>query len=210
MGRQPSPREHQRRPPRVPGENQGGRDASDHLHHAGSDEVHGDRHGRSGHPAVELASHGEIGRERGILQVRDARRPDTGFCKPVIEPRRGTVSQIGAERLMNGAQHLQQYENGAGQGERAGQRTSLLHSANQHTHGNREQSRQHSAQQESRPPARCENRVRLRQDAEELPFVALGYNCEHQSILPQIRFWCPYRARAHDYGVAPLANGFAS
>ena len=41
--RQPRAREHDRRPPRVPGEDHGGRDAADHLDHAVGDEVHGDR-----------------------------------------------------------------------------------------------------------------------------------------------------------------------
>ena len=60
MRRQPRTREHYRRPPRISGEDHGGRDTANHLDHAARDEIHGDREGRAGHPEVEIARDGEI------------------------------------------------------------------------------------------------------------------------------------------------------
>ena len=63
-----APREQQRRPPRVGGEHDRGRQAADHLDQAAGDEVHRDRQRRAGHPEVEVARDGEI-----AGQLRDLR-----------------------------------------------------------------------------------------------------------------------------------------
>ena len=74
MRGEPSADEYDRRPPRERKENDGGRDAAYHLRHAAGDEVHGDRQRRPGHPEIEVTGRDEVARERGVLEVRDARR----------------------------------------------------------------------------------------------------------------------------------------
>ena len=150
--RQPRARQHERRPPRVSGENHGGRHAADHLHHAGRDEIHRDRERRAGHPEIEVARHGEIGGQRRILQMPHARRAHAGLGQPVVEPRGGTVAQVRADRLMNRAEHLKQHEDRAGKRQRTGQRIAALHRADQHAHRDREHRRQDPSQQQGRPP----------------------------------------------------------
>ena len=120
--RQPRAREHDRRPPRVSGEDHGGRDAADHLDHAARDEIHGDRQRRAGHPEVEVARDGEVAGERRILEVPHARRAHAGLGEPVVEPGGRAVAEVGADRLMNRAEHLKQHEDRAGKRERTGQR----------------------------------------------------------------------------------------
>ncbi len=190
--RQPRAREHDRRPPRVSGEDHGGRDAADHLDHAARDEIHGDRQRRAGHPEVEVARHGEVAGERRILEVPHARRAHAGLGEPVVEPCGGAVAEVGADRLMNRAEHLKQHEDRAGKRERTGERIAALHGADEHAHRDRERRRQDPSQQQGRPPGGGEARVRLRQDAEELPFLALGQSLEHDRILPQ-------KPRAHSF-----------
>ena len=119
--RQPRAREHDRRPPRISGEDHGGRDAADHLDHAGGDEIHGDRQRRAGHPEVEVARDGEVAGERRILEVPHARRAHAGLGEPVVEPGGGAVAEVGADRLMNRAEHLEQHEDRAGKRERTGE-----------------------------------------------------------------------------------------
>ena len=156
--RQPRAREHDRRPPRVPGEDHGGRDAADHLDHAGRDEIHGDRQRRAGHPEIEVARDGEVAGERRILEVPHARRAHAGFGEPVVEPGGGAVAEVGADRLMNRAEHLKQHEDRAGERERAGERIAALDGADEHAHRDRERRRQDASQQEADPPGGGESR----------------------------------------------------
>ena len=183
--RQPRAREHDRRPPRISGEDHGGRDTADHLDHAARDEIHGDRQRRAGHAEVEVARDGEVAGERRILEVPHARRAHAGLGEPVVEPCGSAVAEVGADRLMNRAEHLKQHEDRAGKRERTGERIAALHGADEHAHRDRERRRQNPSQQEGRPPSGGEARVRLRQDAEELPFLAPSQSLEHDRILPQ-------------------------
>ena len=123
-------------------------------------------------PEIKIAGHGEVGGQRRIFQVPDAGRAHAGFGQPVVEPGRGAVAEVGAERLVNRAEHLQQDEDRAGKGQRAGERVAALHGADQHAHGDGERRRQDAAQQQHRPPARSQSRSRFGQDGEELPFLA--------------------------------------
>ena len=116
-----------------------------------------------------------------------ARRAHAGLGEPVVEPCRSAVAEVGADRLMNRAEHLKQHEDRAGKRQRTGERMAALHGADEHAHGDPERRRQDSSQQEGRPPGGGEAGVRLRQDAEELPFLALGESLEHDRILPQNR-----------------------
>ena len=77
-----------------------------------------------------------------------AGRPHAGVGEPVVEPRRGAIAEVRAERPVDGRQHLQQHERRPGQRERAGQRRAALHRADQHAHGDGEGDRQHAAQHE--------------------------------------------------------------
>jgi len=141
--------------------------------------------GGPSHPEVEVARDGEVAGERGILEVPHARRTHTGFGEPVVEPRGRAIAEIRAYRLMNRAEHLKQHEDRAGKRKRAGERIAALHGADEHAHRNRERRRQGPSQQEGYPPSGGEAKIRLWQNAEELPFLALGQRLQHDRILPQ-------------------------
>ena len=172
MGGQPGAGQQQRSPPGIAHQDHGGGHAADHLHHAAGDEIHGDGERRPGHAQVEVAGHGEVAGQGWIFQMPDARRAHAGLGEPVVEPGGGAVAEVGADRLVNGAQHLQQHKDRAGKGQRSGERMAVLHRADQHAHGNGEGRRQDAAQQQHRPPGRSQPRRRLGQDGEELPFLA--------------------------------------
>ena len=70
-----------------------------------------------------------------------AGRADAGGGELVVEPRGQNAAQIGANRLVQGREHLQEHEENAHQGQREGQRRAALHSADQHAHGNHEERR---------------------------------------------------------------------
>ncbi len=184
MGRQPRAGKQQRRPPRVARKDRGGCQPTGYLDQAGGDKFHGDGKRRSGHSQVEIARHGEVTGQRRIFQMRDARRANAGLSKPVVEPGRGAVAQVSADRLMNGAEHLQQHKDRARKGQRAGERMALLHRAHQHAHGNRKRRRQDAAQQQHRPPGRGQARIRFGQNGEELPFLARRQSLQHDAHSP--------------------------
>ena len=54
----------------------------------------------------------------GIFEVPHARRTHAGLGEPVVEPGGGAIAEVGADRLMNRAEHLQQDEDRAGKRER--------------------------------------------------------------------------------------------
>jgi len=198
VGGQPSARQHDRRPPRVPGEDQRGRHTADHFYHAAGDEIQGDSQGRAGHAEVEIARDGEVAGERRILEVPHAGRAHAGFGEPVVEPGRGAVAKVGANRLMNRAQHLKQHEDGAGEGQRTGEGLATLHGGDEHAHGDGEGRREGASEQEGRPPGGGKAGVRFRQDGEELPFLALGEPLEH-TVFWHRTVWrglCPARDQA--------------
>ncbi len=183
MGREPSAGKQQRRPPGVPRQDHGRCHPAGHLDQAGGDEVHGDRKRRPGHPQIEVAGHGQVAGQRRIFQMPNARRAHAGLGEPVVEPGGGAIAQVGAECLMNGAEHLQEHKDRARKGQRPGQRMALLHRAHQHAHGNGEGRRQDAAQQQHRPPASRQTRIRLGQHGEKLPFLARRQRLQHDRIL---------------------------
>jgi hypothetical protein len=117
--------------------------------------------------------------------VTHAGRAHAGLGEPVVQPRGGAVAEVGADRLMNRAEDLKQHEDRAGKRERTDERITALHGANEHAHRDRERRRQDAPQQEGHPPGGGEPDGRLRQDGEELPFLALGQTLKHDRILPQ-------------------------
>ena len=172
MSGQPGAGQQQRSPPRVAQEDDRGSNATDHLDQAVGNKIHGDGERRPSHAQVKVAGHGEVGGQGGIFEVADAGRAHTGFGQPIVEPGRGAVAQVGTERLVNGAEHLQQDKDAAGKCQRFGERVAALHGADQHAHGDGKRCRQDAAQQQHRPPARSQSRSRFGQDGEELPFLA--------------------------------------
>ncbi len=138
---------------------------------------------RPGHPQVKIAGHGEVTGQRRIFQMPDSWRAHAGLGQAVIEPCGGAVAEVGAHRLVNWVQHLEQHKNRAGKSQRPGERMALLHGADEHAHGNGKRRRQHPAQQQDGPPRRGETRVRLGQDGEELPFLAGTQSFEHDRIV---------------------------
>ena len=81
---------------------------------------------------------------------------------------------IGADGLMNRHQDLQQDEHTTDQCQRRDQALALLHSADQRTHRDGKQRRQHTAQNEHDPPDDRQQPVGARQHRKELPLVAFS------------------------------------
>ena len=92
--------------------------------------------------------------------------------QPVVEPGRRAIAEVGADRLMDRREHLQQHEDHPGEGERAGEAGAALDGRHEHAHGDGEHRRQHAAQHEDDPPHHGQRTVGLRQRREELPLVA--------------------------------------
>ncbi len=116
--RQPGAAEHDRRPPGVGGEDDGGREAGDHLDQAAGDEVHRDRQRRAGHAEIEIARDGEVVGQLRILEVAHAGRAHARVGQPVVEPGGRAIAEVGAHRLVDGIEHLEQDEDDADQRER--------------------------------------------------------------------------------------------
>ena len=89
-------------------------------------------------------------------------RAHAGLGEPVVEPCGSAVAEVGADRLMNRAEHLKQHEDRAGKGERTGERSAAFDGADQHAHRDRERRRQDPSKREDRPPRGGEARGRLR------------------------------------------------
>src|ERR1700730_12299718 len=90
-----------------------------------------------------------------------------GLGESVIEPRGSAVTEVGADGLMNRAEHLKQHVGHTGKGERSGERMAALHGGDEHSHSDREGGREDPSEKEDRPPSGGEKRIRLRQDSEE-------------------------------------------
>ena len=74
-----------------------------------------------------------------------ARRADAGFGEPVVKPGGGTVAQVGADGLVNRAEHLEQNECGANQRERPRKAASALDGADEDAHGDGQHGGQHAS-----------------------------------------------------------------
>ena len=106
-------------------------------------------------PEVELAGHGEVAGELRVLEVAHARRPHAGLGQPVVEPGGDAAAEVGADRLVDRGEHLQQHEDDADEGRAArpgvSPRCTAPTSAPMAT---RERGRQQPAQEEDGPPGR--------------------------------------------------------
>ena len=74
-----------------------------------------------------------------------ARRAYASFRKPVIEPCCRAVSQVGAHRLMNRAEHLQQSKNCADKGQRTRKGSAALHRPHKDPHRNGKRRGKHAS-----------------------------------------------------------------
>ena len=110
----------------------------------------------------------------GSSRWSHARRTHARLGQAVVEPRGGAVAEVGADRLMDRRQHLEQDEDRADQRERTGEPVAALHRADERAHRDGEDGGQHAAQHEHAPPGQRPAAVGLRQDREELPFVAFA------------------------------------
>jgi hypothetical protein len=126
-----------------------------------------------------------------IFEVPHSRRAHASLGQAVVEPCGGSIAKVGTDHLMNRAEYLKQNEYRAGEGERTGTRTAALHRAYQHTHCDSEHRREDSSQKEGSPPGGGQAGGRLRQDAEEDPFLALSEGPEHERILTPSQDACP-------------------
>ncbi len=179
MGAQPGAGQQHRGPPREAGEDGGGGQAANQFDQAGPYEVHRDGKRRPGHAQIEIAGHGQVAGKRRVFQMPNSGWAHAGLRQPVIQPGGGTIADIGAQRLVDGAEHLEQDKDGAGKGERAGQRVAVLDRAHQHTHGNGEGGREDAAQQQHRPPGSGQRRGGVEERGKELPFLARCEPREH-------------------------------
>ncbi len=124
---------------------------------------------RAGHAQVEISGDRQVVGELRIFQVPHPRRADARFGQPVVEPGGRAVAEVGADRLVNRREHLEQDEDDADEGEPVGEAVAALDGGNEHAHGDREDRRQHAPQHEDDPPDNRERAIRLRQHGEKLP-----------------------------------------
>jgi hypothetical protein len=121
---------------------------------------------------VEVARHGEIRGQLVVFEVAHARRRHGSGRQPVIEPGGGAVAQVGADRRMDRAQHLQGHEHDRRERQRHGQVAPALDGAHQHARRDGEHGRQDAAGDQHGPPGNRHPPVGPRQDGEELPLLA--------------------------------------
>ena len=172
VGGEPGAAEHQRRPPGVGEEGERRRRAAHHFHQAAGDEVDVDVHRRAGHAEVEVAGGDEVAGERRILEVAEPRRRHAGGGQAVIEPGGDAAAEVGADRLVQRGEHLQQHEDDADAGERRREVAMALQGADHRPAGEGEEGRQRAAEEQHRPPGGGEAGRGPRQSGEELPLVA--------------------------------------
>jgi hypothetical protein len=180
MRREPPAGKDQRRPPCEADYQDRARDATNSHHHAVGKEVERDGERRTGHAAIEVARNDEIRGQRRIFEVGNPGRAHARDGELVVQPRRRPIAEVGADRLVEGREDLQQHEYQPGDCQRHRQAAALLHGANEQPHRHGERRREHAAQDQHRPPCRSERPIRARQHGEELPFVAGAQPVDHR------------------------------
>jgi hypothetical protein len=166
---QPRTGQHDRRPPTEAGQHDRRGEAGDDVDQPDRDEIHGDEQRRTLDAHVEVARHGQVGGELLVFEVTDAGRIDAGGREPVVQPGRGAVAEIGADRRVYRAEHLQREEHHAGEDERTGQPATRLHGADQHTDGDGQHRRQQATGKHGGPPRDRQAPVGAWQGGEEVP-----------------------------------------
>src|SRR6476646_3332865 len=84
--------------------------------------------------------------------------------------------------MMKGTDDLQQNKDRTRERERAEKVRPVLHSADEEAHGDCEDGRQQTAEDERRPPRAGQREIGLWQDAKKFPFVALAKAREHGTL----------------------------
>ena len=171
---EPRPAEEERRPPRVERKHQHRRQTDHHLHDAGCNEVHRDRQWWTGHAAIEVARGDEIARERRVFEMTDAGRLDARVGQTIVEPGRGAVAEVGAERAVNRGEDLQQDEGGTDERQRSRERRALLNGTHKLPHSDREASGKHAAKKQDTRPDRCQRRIGAKEGCGQLRGVPLA------------------------------------
>ena len=139
--RQPRQDQYRWRPEGEPEQHHRLRESAEHVHQPGRDEVERDRQRRTRHTAVEVTRHLQVGGQLRILQMPDARRREARVGQLVVEPGRGPVAEVRAQRGVQRTQHLQQDEQDAHHGERDAEVRVVLHRGDQHARRDRERGR---------------------------------------------------------------------
>jgi len=131
---------------------------------------------------VKIVPLRQIVDERGILEMADPGRVNARVGEPIVEPGRRAIAEVGARRLVDWREHLQQEEDGADRRQRRGQARPVLHRCHQCTHRDRKHGRQHAAERQDHPPCNRQPTSGLGQDIEELPLLPgaeAGELCAH-------------------------------
>ena len=100
------------------------------------------------------------------------RRENAGRGELIIEPRGRAAAEVRTHRAMNGRKDLQQHENDAKQRERDCEIRLMLDGAHQRAHGDGENGREQSPQNQHGPPNERESAVSARQCAGNRPKIA--------------------------------------
>src|SRR4029077_14799360 len=98
---------------------------------------------------------------------------------PVVQERRRAITEVVTDRRLNRRQYLQQDEDDADHDQRACETIAALYGSHQQAHGDGEERRQDSVQEDDRPPRERERAVGLRQRREEFPLLPLTQTLKH-------------------------------
>jgi len=110
-------------------------------------------------PPGTVARNREIAGEGRIFEMTHSRRSDACLGESVVEPGAHAAAEVGAERLMDGREHLHENEGSTQKCERSAQPLAALHRVDQQPGGDDERRRKHPAQDQHGPPAGREGRV---------------------------------------------------
>jgi hypothetical protein len=116
--------------------------------------------------------------------MAQAGRVDAGLGELVVQPGRGAVTEVGADRGVDRPQHLEQDEGDADRGQWPGQRPSGLDGAHEHAHDHRERSGQQAPDHEQAPPQHRQRPVGPAERDRESYLLALAEPAQAAHVLP--------------------------
>ena len=128
--------------------------------------------------------------ELRVLEVAHPRGPHAGGGEPVVEPRGGPATEIGADGLVDRRQHLERHEHGPHQYQRCNEVVTALHRAHERADGDGKKCGQNPAQHEHGPPGHSENAVSMHQNPEERPLRSCAKACDHLCGSPSVSTRC--------------------
>ena len=133
-------------------------------------------------PEVELAGDGQVAGELQVFEVPHAGRPDAGLDEAVVEPGRDAAAQVGADRLVDRSQHLQEHEDDAHDGEGRRQVDRRAAPRPRARPWPRRARRTRCPRRQDGPPGDGQRAVRSGQDREELPLLAVAQRTQHGQV----------------------------